>query len=80
MSRIEAHRTMDDENQNRTIALVHPASKDAVEIVLSASEEGADGRSNWVWVRLPNGDLILGVFPQGETYCAVEFDSAYPLD
>lgn len=27
-----------------------------------------DGRSGWTWIRLANGDLILGVYPLGETY------------
>jgi hypothetical protein len=30
-----------------------------------------DGRSDFVWLRLPNGDLILGVWPQGDTYLTV---------
>lgn len=56
--------------------LVHPADKESVSLVLGA-EESTDGRSPWVWVRLPNGDLILGVFPQGETYFAIEDDAAW---
>lgn len=27
-----------------------------------------DGRSQWCWVRFANGDLMLGFFPQGDTY------------
>lgn len=45
---------------------------DAVNEVLSQSPDDPDGRSQWVWVRLPNGDLILGVLPQGDTYFNVE--------
>lgn len=60
-----------------TIAHVHPASPEAVETVMDSPVETGDGRSEWVWVRLPNGDLILGVFPQGATYEAVEQDAAY---
>lgn len=33
------------------------------------------GRSDWVWITLPNGDLILGVFPYGSTYEAVKRDA-----
>lgn len=42
----------------------------AVERVLKALP--GDGRSNWYWLRLPNGDLVLCTFPQGDTYESVE--------
>lgn len=61
-----------------TSALVHPASPESVELVLNSDDESGDGRSPWIWLRLPNGDLILGVFPQGDTYFAVENDAAWP--
>lgn len=61
-----------------TIAWVHPASKKSVKLVLDATTDGHDGRSNWMWVRLPNGDLILGVYPQGATYETVEKDAQHP--
>ncbi len=60
------------------LAYVHPASDDAVRLVMNAEEGGLDGRSEFVWLRLSNGDLILGVFPKGDTYFAVEDDAAYP--
>lgn len=75
---MEAHRTYDDDDPKRVIATIHPASEQAVELVMNSNENSLDGRSNWVWVRLPNGDLILGVFPQGDTYFAVEEDAQYP--
>lgn len=47
--------------------------------VLAADENDEEGRSQFVWVRLPNGDLILGVFPQGGTYhLATEADPNRP--
>lgn len=57
------------------IALIRPASLDSVSIVLAADENSDDGRSQWVWVRLSNGDLVLGLYPQGETYFSVEVDA-----
>ena len=60
------------------IATVHPASQESVDLVMSAPEGGYDGRSEHVWLRLENGDLILGVFPRGDTYFAVEVDASYP--
>jgi hypothetical protein len=78
MSKIEAHETRDPDDGNRLLAVVHPASQASVNYVLAQSEESMDGRSNWVWVRLPNGDLILGVYPQGDTYFSVEKDACYP--
>lgn len=35
--------------------------------VLTASVND-DGRSDWVWVRLANGDLLLATYPRGDTY------------
>lgn len=78
MARIEAHVTLDDDDAGRVLARIHPASAGAVEKVLSADVNSMDGRSNWVWVRLPNGDLILGIYPQGDTYLALEDDARYP--
>jgi len=50
-----------------------PAIQPAVELCLTAPiEQGTDGRSRWYWFRLSNGDLILGFYPQGETYLATE--------
>lgn len=76
MSMVAPHIIYDEDKT--ILAHVHPASQDAVDLVLSASIEGNEGRSNWIWVRLPNGDLILGVFPQGDTYLECEEDSSYP--
>lgn len=63
----------DDYNLNH----IHtkPASEASVERVLKADPTSLDGRSNWLWFRLPNGDLILGVFPEGDTYCDIENDA-----
>lgn len=60
------------------LAWIQPASAESVRTVLTADENSGDGRSNWVWVRLRNGDLILGVFPQGDTYFATERDHSTP--
>lgn len=42
-----------------------------VTFVLAGDPEAEDTRSQWQWFRLPNGDLILGTFPQGDTYFGV---------
>jgi hypothetical protein len=62
-----------DENDVREVWL-KPASEESVNTVLNADENSDDGRSEWLWIRLPNGDLILGVVPQGDTYFATELD------
>ncbi len=54
-----------------------PASPELVALVLNASEDSGDGRSEWRWFRLPNGDLILGVYPQGDTYFATESEALF---
>lgn len=51
---------------------ITPADAADVELVLGQDENSSDGRSNWVWVTLPNGDVVLGVFPQGATYEQIE--------
>jgi hypothetical protein len=51
---------------------IKQASPEAVQYVLDQSEDDDNGRSPFVWVWLPNGDLILGTFPQGDTYFATE--------
>lgn len=68
----------EDSNENPNLAAVHPASDEAVNLVMNAPVGDDDGRSPWVWVRLANGDLVLGVFPCGETYFAVEADAHFP--
>lgn len=53
---------------------VKPASEESVSKILSADPTSMDGRSNWLWFRLPNGDLIFGCYPEGDTYFATEMD------
>lgn len=36
--------------------------------------------SPWHWLRLPNGDLLLGMFPHGDTYEAVQGDATHTGD
>lgn len=63
-----------------TCAIIHPASEQSVLTVLGADPNAEHGlaRSQWVWVRLQNGDLILGCFPQDDTYFATEDDNSAP--
>ena len=77
---MKPHVLFDDEHPERVLAYIHEASSEAVQTVLNAPIETGDGRSDWVWVRLPNGDLILGTFPQGDTYFEVEYDTAFPSE
>lgn len=62
------------------LATVHPADPAVAEWVLSQSADplNMDGRSEFMWIRLANGDLILGVYPQGETYWECEKDAQFP--
>ena len=57
------------------LAHCEDADHDAVALTLAAPVDGPDdydGRSPFMWVRFPNGDLMLGVFPHGDTYFATE--------
>lgn len=77
MTTLKAHETNINVAENGQIVTVHPANPAVVERVLSADESSPDGRSQFLWLRLPNGDLLLGVYPQGQTYFDVEDDAAY---
>jgi len=54
------------------------ATPEHAERVLAAVEGDMDGRSEWRWVRFQNGDLMLGVFPHGDTYLGTEADPRRP--
>lgn len=64
----------DAADDNVTHIRCRPASPQAVQTVLSATIGSDDGRGEWTWFRLPNGDLIFGCFPKGDTYFATEDD------
>lgn len=51
------------------------APQEAVDYVLKqrvGDDNYHDGRSHWVWIRLPDGDLVLATYPQGDTYFSTE--------
>lgn len=67
---------MFEDDYDLTNIQIKPASAEAVEDILKADDTDMDGRSNWLWFRLPNGDLIFGCFPEGDTYLA--WEKEYP--
>lgn len=52
----EAHVVMTDLTDNQALA------------VLNADEGDDDGRSQWLQIVFPNGDVMVGCFPQGDTF------------
>ncbi len=66
----------DSDTPSRRLASLAPAETEDVLRVLAMPEEPIEGssveRSQFMWIRLANGDLILGVFPQDGGYFAVE--------
>jgi hypothetical protein len=73
MTEVKPHQiTLDWDKSTDHLAYVYPASEQAVARVLNASPESSNGRSEWVFMRLADGTLILGVFPQGDTYTELE--------
>ncbi len=46
------------------------AEREAVDTVLNAQVGHIDGRSEWFFLRLPTGDLVLATYPRGDTYLA----------
>lgn len=63
-----------DDDVPKHIIRSKPASEASVETMLNADPTSMDGRSNWLWFRLPNGDLLFGCFPEGDTYFSTEED------
>lgn len=48
---------------------VENAPQVAVEYILAQDETG---KSQWVWIRLPGGALVLAVYPQDDCYFSTE--------
>lgn len=55
-----------------------PADDRLAAQVIDAKVGDDDGRSEWYWLRLQNGDLMLACFPCGDTYLATEADPQRP--
>lgn len=53
------------------VASTHPANADDVEFVLNQDVGMYEGRSDFEWVRLSSGELMLGVWPRGDAYIEV---------
>lgn len=66
------------EDTGDIIATRTPANPVYVQKVLDAKAGDPDGRSDWMWFRLANGDLILGCYPSGDTYEETENDYGRP--
>lgn len=47
---------------------VTPATFMQTHTIMTANEASMDGRSNWLLFTLPNGDVIFGCYPEGDTY------------
>lgn len=64
---VNAHGATDWDN---IIGSHGPASPESVDLILNA-EVNDDGRSEWRWFRFPDGTLIFGCFPHGETFMEI---------
>lgn len=67
-------------NGPERICSIHPASRDSSDTVIVSPINSGDGRTEWVWVSLADGTLLLGTFPEGETYDRVVNDAEFPRD
>jgi len=47
------------------------ATPEEVELVINSEPDGQDGRTDWVFLRLANGDLVLATYPCGDTYLEI---------
>ncbi len=55
-----------------TTAFPASPSEAAKLLAIKPDPDSLDTRSQWMWVRLANGDLMLATFPQGDTYTDLE--------
>lgn len=62
----QGHRKLEADEQHYQI---ENAPQEAVDYVLA---QGVEGRSQWVWIRLPDGELVLAVYPQDDCYFSTE--------
>jgi hypothetical protein len=60
--------TIVNKKEDLIIATLIEASDEEAEKLLANDDDNYDGRSPFYWIRLANGDLMLGVFPCGDTY------------
>ena len=74
----ECEKTGETLEAPRVLGWLEKAKPEVAQIVIDAAPNTGDGRSDWHWFRLANGDLMLATFPQGETYFATEADTARP--
>lgn len=54
-----------------------PANRQDVDTVLLALKGDPNGRSEWTWIVLANGDVCLATFPQGELYERLNSEGAF---
>jgi hypothetical protein len=57
-----------------TIAQSKPASAESIKRVTTAPVSRCVGRSQWVWIRLASGDLVIATYPRGDLYFETEPD------
>lgn len=68
-----------DPERPHLLAIEATADPKIAQAVIDAAVcDVGDGRSEWKWFRLANGDLILGCWPQGDTYEMTEMDENRP--
>lgn len=63
------------DDDGKHIATKKLATPEHVGRVITA-EVSADGRSEWIWLRLADGTLMLGLFPCGDLYMEVSEEAA----
>lgn len=60
------------------IGIVVPATEESARTLIAIDDD--DLRSEWVWVRLADGSLMLGCYPRGEALDAAEAEYHASLD
>lgn len=80
MTTVNKNMSDPDQPDRQCHFVMSEASERAAQTVLLAPEGTGDGRSKFYWLTFPNGDVMLGVFPEGETFFAIETDLELHVD
>lgn len=69
---VEVNRNINHDDEVYAHLFFDDFPEEVFEDLLSRDPEAEDTRSQVLQLRLPNGDLFLGFFPQGDSYTEIE--------
>ena len=61
-----------DEDWNKEGIKDQPASKEAIDYIMNLPIGNDSGKSEWRFIRMPDGTLVFGCYPKGDDYLMTE--------